>query len=248
MATGLLVIGGFLSCSRHQACATLDPARHMPVDPEYLREHYASLSDEALLAIDREELVKAAQACYDDELDRRELASGQGVPRLDAQYAVPRARRHADEKAEVDHEEPGASDRPDWLEEAAEVYSRVDMSETGPASDVVDARDALEAAGISCYLDLFEIPEEKSEIQKPAHRWRLMVPGNLALHASSVLERDIFNADFEAEWKTHLETLSDEELRAMTPRSAFCGLFDRVERVTKAYDEEIARRRLRPGS
>jgi hypothetical protein len=62
------------------------------------------------------------------------------------------------------------------------------------------------------------------------------------------LERDIFNADFEAEWKTHLETLSDEELRAMTPQSAFCGLFDRVERVTKAYDEEIASRRLRPES
>jgi hypothetical protein len=118
----------------------------------------------------------------------------------------------------------------------------------GPASDVVDARDALEAAGISCYLDLFEIQEEMSVFQKPTHRWRLMVPGNLSLNATSVLERDIFNSDFEAEWKTHLETLSDDELRAMTPRSAFCGLFDRVERVTRAYDAEIARRRLRPES
>jgi hypothetical protein len=62
------------------------------------------------------------------------------------------------------------------------------------------------------------------------------------------LERDIFNAEFEAEWKTHLEALSDEEHDAMTPQSAFCGLFDRVDRVTKAYDREIARRGLRPES
>ena len=214
----------------------------MPVDPEYLREHYASLSDEALLEINREELVKTAQECYDHELGQRELASGRSVPGAYGQHGVPRSPHH------VDHEAPGAGDEPDWLEEAAEVYSGVDMPGTGPASDVVDARGALEAAGISCYLDLFEIPEEKSVSQRPTHRWRLMVPGNLNLHAVSVLERDIFNAEFEAEWKGHLETLSDEELRAMTPRSAFCGLFDRIERVTRAYDEEIARRRLRPES
>jgi len=34
----------------------------------------------------------------------------------------------------------------------------------------------------------------------------------------------------------------------MSPEAAFCGLFDRVERVTKAYDEEIARRGLRAES
>jgi hypothetical protein len=220
----------------------------MPVDPEYLRQYYASLSDEALLAINREELVDTAQKCYDHELGQRELVSEGGVSGADEQHGVPRPRRHADGRAEVDHAAPGAGDIPDWLEEAAEIYSRVDLQETGPSSDVVDARDALEAAGIPCYLDRFETPEEKNSATKSTHRWRIMVPGNLNLHATSVLERDIFNADFEAEWKTHLETLSDEELRAMTPQSAFCGLFDRVERVTKAYDEEIARRGLRPES
>ena len=35
----------------------------MPVDPEYLREYFASLSDEALVEINREELVKTAQEC-----------------------------------------------------------------------------------------------------------------------------------------------------------------------------------------
>jgi hypothetical protein len=50
--------------------------------------------------------------------------------------------------------------------------------------------------------------------------------------------------EFEADWKSHLETLSDEDLRAMNPEAAFCGLFDRVERVNRVYDEEIARRGL----
>ena len=30
----------------------------------------------------------------------------------------------------------------------------------------------------------------------------------------------------------------------MHPQIVFCGLFDRVERVTKAYEEEVARRRV----
>ena len=205
----------------------------MSFDPDSLRQHYASLSDEALLEINREDLVETAQRCYDDELAQRQLASEVEVP----------GSSPADEKGEFDHEAPGSSDQPDWLEEAAEVYSRYDLTGTGPTSDVVDARDALEAAGIPCHLDL--IPEEKSDTRTPTHRWRLTVPGNLNLHATSVLDRDIFNAEFEAEWRAHLETFSDEELRAMTPRSAFCGLFDRVERVTRAYDKEMARRGLR---
>jgi hypothetical protein len=217
----------------------------MPVDSEYLRQHYASLSDEALLEINREDLVETAQNCYDHELSQRELASPQSFPREDEQHDIPRPPHHPYGKAEVNHEASGAGDKPGWLEEAAEVYSRYDQPGTVPAPDLVDARNALEASGIPCYLDLVEMSEEKSFVKVPTHQWRLMVPGNFNLHATSVLERDIFNADFEAEWKTHLETLSDEELRAMTPREAFCGLFDRVERVTKAYSEEIARRRLR---
>ena len=61
----------------------------------------------------------------------------------------------------------------------------------------------------------------------------------------SVLERESFNSEFEAGWKTHLEALSDEELRAMNPKVAFCGLFDRIARVNRVYDEEIARRKLK---
>jgi hypothetical protein len=57
-----------------------------------------------------------------------------------------------------------------------------------------------------------------------------------------VLDRDLYNKEFEETWKTHLEMLNDEELREMKPEVVFCGLFDRVERVKRAYEEELDRR------
>jgi hypothetical protein len=46
----------------------------MPVDPEYLRQYYASLSDEALVAVNRADLVEMAQKYYDNEIGQRRLA------------------------------------------------------------------------------------------------------------------------------------------------------------------------------
>jgi hypothetical protein len=109
---------------------------------------------------------------------------------------------------------------------------------------MVDARGALEAAGIPCHLEVSEIHEEESTGPRITHRWRLMVPGHLNLPATSVLEREISNQEFEAGWREYLGTLSDDELSAMALQSALCGLFDRVERATRAYKEEIARRGL----
>jgi hypothetical protein len=191
----------------------------MPTDPEYLRRHYASLSDEALLDIDRKELVESAQKCYDDELVQRSLPPQRG--------------RVA--------ETTSLEDKPAWADEANEVFSQVSHPGAVPAPEIANARDALEAAGIPCYLDLSDQQEDPPD-PRPTKIWRLMVPGNLNQRATSILERDIFNAEFEAEWKTHLEMLSDDDLRAMDPKLAFCGLFDRVERVTRAFDEELARR------
>jgi len=201
----------------------------MPLDPEYLRRHYAALSDEALLATDRADLVEMAQKILDEEVARRDLSTHRTYTNLH------------DDDAEADLEPPDDGDKPAWLDEAAEVYSVADLPGTGP--DAANAHDVLEAAGISCYLDLYEIPKEKSAGPEPTHRWRLMVPGKLNLRATSVLERDIFNPDFEPTWKAHLESLSDEELRSMNPQVAFCGLFDRIERVNRVYAEEIARRK-----
>ncbi len=211
----------------------------MAVDLTYLREHYASLSDEALAAIQRAELVEAAQRCYDEEVARRKHAR-----------ASSRRSESADEDAEgsggdaaISPEPLGADEKPDWLEDGVEVLSRADRAGSAPSDDIADAREVLEDAGIACYLELSEIPEESDSPLPPTHLWRLMVPGNLNLLATSILERDIFNAEFEAGWRIYLETLSPEELSELDPKEALCGLFDRVERVNNAYEEELRRRK-----
>jgi hypothetical protein len=206
----------------------------MAVDPEFLRQQYASLSDEALLEVDREGLVPIAQKVYDEELNQRNTHAQPAAPRSGA--AAPRPR--------VERERPADGENPDWLEDAAEVYSVSEFQGGTASQDAVQARDVLEAAGIPCFLDHSEHPEETSKTP-PSTRWTLLVPGSLNLEATSILDRDIFNTDFEANWKAHLEILSDEELEAVNPQDAFCGLFDRVERVLNTYEAELARRGLK---
>ena len=46
----------------------------MQIDPEDFKRHYALLSDDALLEIDRDELVEVARPYYDAELAERKLA------------------------------------------------------------------------------------------------------------------------------------------------------------------------------
>jgi hypothetical protein len=201
----------------------------MPVDLDYLRQHYASLSEEALEAIDRRDLVEAARACYDEEVRKRSDSGGEEDT---VEFELP------------DTDDEGSDEDPDWIEDGAIVYSNTVFAATAPAPDAAHARDILEAAGIPCHLELVELPEEDNSAPPPTHQWRVLVPGQLNMRATSVLERDIFNADFEAEWKAHLEVFSDKELRAMNPKTVFCGLFDRIERATRAYNEELARRKL----
>jgi hypothetical protein len=201
----------------------------MQIDLEHLRQEYASFSDEALLGIDRADLVPDAQRIYDEELASRKRAEAASSP----------------DAAEEHTESSLHQDDPDWLTDAAAVFSAVVYPGRAPAPEAVDARDALVAAGIPCHLELTEIPEEHSSLPPPTSQWRVLVPGQLNLYATNVLDRDIYNDQFEAEWKALLETFSDKELRAMNPQVVFCGLFDRLERAKKAYAEELARRKLR---
>jgi hypothetical protein len=194
----------------------------MQLDTEFLRQHYAAMSDEELREINREDLVEAARQIYDDEIAGRKAS----VPAPVRRPAGPQ-----EEEVELD-----------WLDDAAEAYSSYARpGTTDPSEGSVDARDALEAAGIPCHLELVEEPEQEDRMR---FRWRVMVPGKLIHRATSVIDRDIFNAEFETQWKAHLEMLSDEELRVMEPQYAFCGLYDRLERINRAYDEELQRRGL----
>lgn len=195
----------------------------MKLDPEFLRQHYASMSDEELHATDRADLVGIAQKIFDEEVASRDAS---------APSTTTTRRAVAPHEEEVE---------PDWMEDAAEAYSSYPRpGTTDPSEGSIDARDALEAAGIPCHLELFEEPEQEERMR---YRWRVLVPGKLLHRATSVLDRDIFNAEFEAQWRAHLEMLSDEDLRVMEPQYAFCGLYDRLERINRAYDEEVERRR-----
>jgi hypothetical protein len=73
-----------------------------------------------------------------------------------------------------------------------------------------------------------------------------MVPGALALNATSILDREIFNEEREAAWRNHFEELSDAELSALDPEIFCAGLLDLVARLRGAYDDETARRQLKP--
>ena len=66
---------------------------------------------------------------------------------------------------------------------------------------------------------------------------------SLLLLATSVLDREIFNAEQESEWRSHLAILSDAELDALSVDAICGGLRDRIDRLTRAYREEVADRR-----
>src|SRR5260221_851234 len=206
----------------------------MHIDPEQLREQYDSLSDEALLQIHRADLIEDARRIYDDELARRQLVPGKMVEK----HSSPEA-------AKVDIEFPLDEDQADWLEAGAEVFAVADLAGSVPAPQAQRVQDVLLAAGIPCHLELTEVPQD-ADSEDPNRRSRVLVPGQLSLYATSILDRDIYNEDFEGLWKTQLEAFSDKELRDMKPEVVLCGLFDRLERAKKVYSEELARRKLRP--
>ncbi len=205
----------------------------MDIDPEYLRRYYSELSDEGIMEINRADLVEAAQSCYDNELRVRKLQSPAEA------LALP-APRHGEGDAGREIDSDGEQE-PAWLEESAEVYSVDTRVGSGVGEEAERARSVLETAGIQCYLDFCEDPPEEST-PGPTHRWRVLVPGKLNMRAASILDRDIFNNEFVTVWKTHLETLSDQDLSDADPKEYFCGLFDRVERLVGAYSDELSRR------
>ena len=196
----------------------------MQVTPDELRQYYASLSDEMLAEIDPANLTDAARRCYESEFAERRLTPDAGP--------LP---------AEEDVQE-GFEVEPDWMEHAACPCSFTAVPGSNHAPDAERAREVLLAAGIPCHLSVTP-PDPQNEDSKRFDEYRVLVPASLNLKAISVLDKEIFNADLEADWTTHFADLSDEELRALNPDVICAGLLDRVDRLTRAYNDEIARRR-----
>jgi hypothetical protein len=199
----------------------------MQVTPDELRRYYASVSDEMLLEIDPASLTDAARRCYESEFAKRGLSPGAGP--------LP-AEEYLEDSFEAE---------PDWMEYAACPCSFTAVPGSDHAHDAERAREVLRAAGIPCHLSVVS-PDPPAEATQRFDEYRALVPASLNLKAISVLDKEIFNADLEADWRAHFAELSQEELRALNPEIICAGLRDRVERLTRAYTDEIARRRPKP--
>jgi hypothetical protein len=209
----------------------------MSIDLNALRRHFAGLSDEALAEIDRSELVEAARQCYDQELASRGPAA----------QPEPRPERAVAAAEDGEPLEPDAAEgEPDWLEDAVGAYAYHVRAHRGGSSlaDTAVAAEAcavLGAAGIPSRAILREAPEPT----EPSPYYEVMVPGVLAQHATSILDRDLFNPVEEQSWKSHLAELSDDDLRLLDPEIFCAGMLDRAARLTRAYRDELARRARR---
>jgi hypothetical protein len=149
-------------------------------------------------------LSGVAQKCYDEEVALRDLSPQQVE----------------------------ASAPPEWLGESACACTFASFPGSFSASDAANAREVLEAAGIPCHISVDEIEYEPAVDDSPVrYEYRLMVPGALNLHATSVLDREIFNPEVEAEWAAHFQALSDEELHALSAEVICAGLEDRIMRL-----------------
>ncbi len=208
----------------------------MRIDSEDLRRHYDSLSDEALLDIDPTDLTEVAQKLLAEEIARRGAAAEEDADGVTWEEGDSAAKFGEIESA--DNFESGPP--PDWLDDSACATSFGMYPGRAYAQEAAQARAALRAAGIPCYV-LIEEAELTADNPSPP-LCQVMVPGVLAPHATSVLDRDIFNAREEANWRTHLEELSDHELGTLNPDIFCAGLLDRAQRLRRAYIDEVARR------
>ena len=124
----------------------------MKVTAEDFRHQYADLSDEALLDIERQELVELARKCYDEELARRKLNTTMPAPVAKRPpEPAPQRAAPAPERAAPAPERPAPAARrapePDEEDEelvAAETYDSPEAARL--------ARELLRANGIRAVL------------------------------------------------------------------------------------------------
>jgi hypothetical protein len=191
----------------------------MQISSEELSQHYASLSDSELLAIDRNELTDLALKCYARELLRRHLPE---VTKPD-EDALPEMEAHVDAP-------------PDWIDTAVTVCSFQTGTGSRYAEEAERASIILRDAGIPTHM--FTEHEDGAGPDQIS----VSVPGALNLKAISVLDRDLFNEELEESWRSHFNELSDAQLRALNPDDICSGMLDRAARLKRVYEEALARR------
>lgn len=198
----------------------------MNLDLEELRRQFEAMTDEALLEIDRDELVEAAQQCYDEELRLRKI-----VPKVRTRSAI----SEAESGGEVDW---AGQEEPEWLTEAISVLSVSTRYRNDDTTQRLrEAVDVLLNAGVPCYV-------RGQDREGAVIEYELMVPAKQHLQAASVLDRDMLNAEMERDWKAHFETMSDDELLELDEEMLVAGMRDRIDRLVRSYQDELLKRGL----
>lgn len=201
----------------------------MRINISDLRRHYEELSDEELLDLNRAQLMALAQQVYDEEMERRGLNRKPEV-------TFPGEPEEQPDAYGVVHWNPEDGTPPDWLEDAACVHSIVMHPGANYADSAAEVQAALHAAGIPSFVT--EEPQEDGP-----GLYCVMVHGELNMHATGIIERDVYNPQYEADWRTHLRGLSDEQLAVLKPDIFCAGLLDKAARMKRAYLEELALRK-----
>ncbi len=141
----------------------------MQIDSDDFKRHYALLSDDALLDIDRDELVDAARICYDAELAERGLAR----PYSDGNASAAEGLAHAEDQTEG------------GLQLVATFLS---------LDEANFARGLLQSADVPCSLE-----NEFSAAYSGAGALRLLVPAAAYDRACEILEAEISEEDLIAQ-------------------------------------------------
>lgn len=183
------------------------------------------LNDDALLEMNRNELVQAAREVYDAELHTRNLRPARNVEPLTGDDELP------------DLEAQGEA--PDWIDDAMAVMSIAQTPGSNPAEQMADARLALDRTRIPNYLTIREAADKSEQTL-----YELMVPTGQHLNALSVLDQKIFNLRMEEDWKAHFATMADDQLMELDADVLVAGLRDRIDRLVRAYEDELLKRGL----
>ncbi len=160
----------------------------MAISADELRRYYASLSDEALLELNPNELTPIARACYDDEFSKRGLSAESEDEDADAQLSSTSDEPHGEDEmvCVVEYDYVDEAELAKGLLEGADIPAAIDrdasmirllvpphlaeqalqMLTSTPLSDEELAAQA-EAAGSEEEIGEEEIGEDETE--EPAH-------------------------------------------------------------------------------
>ena len=207
----------------------------MRIDRRELGRYYASLDDEDLLALKRDDLTATAQVIYDLEVARRELKTPDGAgtktEEVRASFGDPR------ELTEEDRQDLN------WLSDGVCAGAFTVTHEAQAYENAAQAQNVLWSAGIPSHIN---VTRDLSDGEKSnADILNVMVPVGLALHAASILDRDFFNDQKESAWRDQLDIMSDKDLLALDPDIFCAGTLDLVARLKRVYLEVMEKRKLK---